>query len=70
MKRIEPISEPCVCGRMLTTTIPFISFKWVGLESPECPCGEGDSIAVARGRDEVTQGEMDALFRDFDMTLT
>jgi hypothetical protein len=62
-KDLEPFSEPCTCGRMLTTSVPFISDRWVGLQSPECPCGEGDEIAVCKGRDSATQKEMDALFK-------
>lgn len=67
MKGLEPFSEPCSnCGRMLTASIPFISAKWVGLESPDCPCDDGDSIAIAKGRDEVTQAQMNALFGILD----
>jgi hypothetical protein len=37
---IKPFSHPCSeCGRVLTTTIPFVQGVLRGLRAPECECG-------------------------------
>ena len=37
---VEAFSYPCSeCGRMCTTTIPFVQGSLRGLASPPCPCG-------------------------------
>lgn len=37
---VEPVSHPCSeCGRMCTTTIPFVQGTLRGLAAPPCVCG-------------------------------
>lgn len=38
---IVPFSHPCyVCGRVLTTTLPFVQGALRGLQAPPCACGD------------------------------
>lgn len=38
---IQPFSHPCyVCGRLLTTTVPFAQGTLRGLAAPRCECGD------------------------------
>lgn len=37
---VQPFSYPCYqCGRMCTTTIPFVQGTLRGLQAPPCECG-------------------------------
>lgn len=37
---VLPFSHPCLdCGRILTTTIPFVQGSLRGLQAPTCECG-------------------------------
>jgi hypothetical protein len=37
---IEAFSHPCSeCGRVLTTSIPFVQGQMRGLQAPPCECG-------------------------------
>lgn len=37
---VEPFSHPCFkCGRLLTTSIPFMQGRVPGLQAPTCECG-------------------------------
>lgn len=44
---LKVISSTCDgCGSKRSTTKPFISKEYVGLESPKCPCGKSSSSAM------------------------
>jgi hypothetical protein len=37
---VEPFSHPCYeCGRVLSTSIPFVQGTLRGLQAPQCECG-------------------------------
>jgi hypothetical protein len=37
---VEPFSHPCSrCGRVLSTTVPFVQGTLRGLRAPACVCG-------------------------------
>ena len=46
---VQPFSHPCECGRMLTTSIPFVQGALRGLQAPCCSCGhDPPPFAVVR----------------------
>jgi lysyl-tRNA synthetase class I len=47
---LEPFSHPCSkCGKVLTTSIPFVCGSLRGLVAPTCKCGHtGTPYCVAR----------------------
>ncbi len=62
---VQPFSYPCyVCGRLLTTTIPFAQGTLRGLQAPTCECGDEKTpfalVRDARYGDLFTGVEDDA----------
>ena len=44
---IEPFSSPCGdCGRILTTSLPFVEGVLRGLRAPACECGQDQAPYV------------------------
>jgi hypothetical protein len=43
---ISVVEGLCICGNKVSTTIPILTSKKIGLVSPKCKCGRRESVST------------------------